>query len=382
MTIPCRRATATQINTVSSATPASRNCVKRHTRAIVRPLSCIFATALLVGCGSDDKPAASNALNFAFIPKTSNNLVFKIGNDGAQFGARDLSHSRGRAVSVEYLASETLDTTIEQALVRKAITDKKDGLLVSCLDDAITAPINEAVAAGIPVITYDSDCPSSQRLGFYSMQSESSGAKAADLLASAMGTGTKAVAILTGRAGADNLERRITGFTNQLTAKYPNISVVTTVHCGETAESCGTVVEDQIISAYPDLDGLFVVGLWGLQAACTCDSTGMSCVCEDSLMPKWKGAAKGKLKTVAYDSLPFEIELVNQGYVSALIGQKYFGWGYDTVNLMFDHLTQGKEVSGFIDSGFDVVCPNNTADMTAKWSAADFRKPLSPECSL
>lgn len=337
---------------------------------------------IVLGCGSDGKSASSKAVNLAFIPKTSNNLVFTLGNDGAQFGGRDLTHSRGREVNVEYLASETLDGNVETELVRKAIAAKKDGLLISCVDDTVTAPINEAVEAGIPVITYDSDCPNSQRLGFYSMQSESSGAKAADLLASAMGTGTKTVAILTGRAGADNLERRVTGFTNELASKYPDVSVVNIVHCGETAESCGTVIEDEIISAYPELDGLFVVGLWGLLAACTCDSTGMSCACDDTLMPKWKSAAKGKLKTVAYDSLPFEIELIKQGFVSALVGQKYFGWGYDTVTLMFEHLVEGKAVSGFIDSGFDVVCPNNTADMTAKWNAADFRTPLSPECNL
>jgi ribose transport system substrate-binding protein len=125
------------------------------------------------------------------------------------------------------------------------------------------------------------------------------------------------------------------------------------------------------------------VGLWGLLAACTCDDDGMSCLCDDTQMPKWKTAARGgKLKTVAYDSLPFEITLMQKGYVSALVGQKYFGWGYDTVTLMVDHLTQGKEVSGFIDSGFDVVCPNNASDMLAKWTAADFRTPLSPECDL
>ena len=73
---------------------------------------------------------------------------------------------------------------------------------------------------------------------------------------------------------------------------------------------------------------------------------------------------------------------MNQGYVSALLGQKYFGWGYETVSLMYDHLTEGREVSAFIDSGFDVVCPNNAADMITKWNSADFRTPLTPECAL
>lgn len=349
-------------------------------RALVCSIFCL-APALLA-CGASDDDESANAINMAFIPKTSNNLVFKLGNDGAQFAARALTHSHDREVNVEYLASAALDPTMEEGFIRQAIAAKKDALLVSCIDDSMTTPINEAVDAGIPVITYDSDCPNSRRLGFYSMQSEDTGAKGADLLAEAMGTGAKSIAILTGRAGADNLERRVAGFMDRLSTNYPEISLATTVNCEETAESCGPALEDQILGQYPDLDGLFVIGLWGLQAACTCSDSGMSCSCEDSQMPRWKAAAKGKLKTVAYDSLPFQITLMNQGYISALLGQKYFGWGYDTVSLMYEHLTSGRGVSTFIDSGFDVVCPNNVTDMSAKWEAADFREPLAPECAL
>lgn len=351
-------------------------------RALLPCLSCLpFALALL-GCGSSDSKTSSDAIELAFIPKTSNNLVFKLGNDGAQFAARSLNHAGGREINVEYLASPTLDPEAEQSLIRRAIAAKKQALLVSCIDDSLTESLDEAADAGIPVITYDSDCPNSQRLGFYGMDNEDTAAQGADLLVSAMGEGKRTVAILTGRAGADNLDRRVSGFVNRLAAAHPDVSVVTTVHCAETAEACGTAVEDEIVSAYPDLDGLFVAGLWGLLPACSCSDTGMACTCSDGQMPNWKHAAKRKLKTVAFDSLPFELTLVSQGYVSALLGQKYFGWGYETVSLMYDHLTTGRTVSAFIDSGVDVVCPNNVANMAAKWDAADFSAPLTPDCSL
>lgn len=351
-------------------------------RSRIHPTAYIPLAMALLGCGETTVEDAPESIKMAFIPKTSNNLVFRMGNDGAQYGARALTHSQGRQIEVEYLASENLDPAVEQELIEQAIASKKDALLVSCVDDSVTASIDEAVAAGIPVITFDSDCPNSRRLGFYSMRSEETGAKGAELLASAMGSGAKTVAILTGRAGADNLERRVAGFTDELASTYPDITVTTTINCMETAETCGAAVEEDIIAQYPDLDGLFVVGLWGLQAACTCSDTGMACTCEETQMPNWKAAAKGKLKTVAYDSLPFEVALVEQGYVSALLGQKYFGWGYDTVSLMFEHLTEGRSIDDFIDSGFDVVCANNAAEMRAKWNAADFSTALTPECDL
>ncbi len=351
-------------------------------RAVCFHISWVVLALLPFGCGSSDREEASNQINLAFIPKTSNNLVFKMGNDGAQYAARALSHEKGVEIEVEYLASAELEPEVEQSYIRQAISAKKDGLIVSCIDDSITETIDEAVDAGIPVITFDSDCPDSKRLGFYSMQSEATGAKGADLLASAMGEGAKTVAILTGREGADNLERRVAGFRDRLTAEYPDISIVATVNCMETAESCGPAVEDEIVAEYPDLDGLFVVGLWGLLGACTCSDSGMTCQCDDSQMPQWKAAARGKLKTVAYDSLPFELMLMEQGYLSALLGQKYFGWGYDSVSIMYDYLTDGRDVDEFLDSGFDVVCPNNVEDMGAKWQAADFTTPLTPACDL
>jgi len=350
-----------------------------HLRTHIPSLLLTFA---LVGCSSGEHDDTADSIQLAFIPKTSSNLVFAIGNDGAQFRARYLAHQEDLDIEVEYLASPELDPASERDLIQQAVEEGKDGLLVSCIDDSISDAIDDAVDAGVPVITFDSDCPDSKRLGFYSMVSQDTGAKGADALASAMGSGPKTVGILTGRAGAENLENRVAGFRDRLAAEYPDVSVVVTANCDETAADCGPAVEDAIIDQYPELDGLFVVGLWGLQAACTCSDTGMTCQCEDSQMPKWKAAAKGKLKTVAYDTLPFELELVNQGYINVLLGQKYFGWGHETVALMVDHLTTGHDVDTFIDSGFDVVCAENSAEMMDKWLAHDFSSALEVECEL
>jgi ribose transport system substrate-binding protein len=349
-------------------------------RSLVSLGSAVFCISLSA-CSGDGEEAV-DAVKLAMVPKTSNNLVFVMGNEGAQIAARDLTASSGSKVEVEYIASVELDSDMEQANIREAIDKGVDGLLVSCLDESINAPIDEAVAAGIPVITFDSDCPDTDRLGFYSMASEETGAKGADLLAAALGSGAKKVAILNGRAGADNLDRRERGFRDQMAAEYPDVEIVMTGNCLETGDSCGEVLEEEIISAHPDLDGLFVVGLWGVLNACTCDSSAMNCSCEDTQLPKWKEAGRSGLKTVSYDTLPFELELMKQGYISALIGQKYFGWGYDTTTMMFDHLKSGRVIEGFIDSGFDVVCPNNVDDMASKWQAKDFRRPLAPACNL
>ncbi len=346
----------------------------------VNQFSALFLLAMVSACGDSGEDDGGETLTFAMVPKTSDNLVFFMGNEGAQLAAEDLSGPK-RQVKVEYLASVELEPEVVTAHIRDAIDMEVDGILVSCIDASTTEPINEAIDAGIPVITFDSDCPDSERLGFYSMHSETTGAKGADLLAEAMGEGSKKVAILNGRAGADNLERRVDGFRDRMEDKYPDVEIVHLANCLETGDTCEPVLEEEIIEAFPDLDGLFVVGLWGIQNACTCDDSAMNCTCEEDQLPKWKAASKAGLKTVAYDTLPFQLELMRQGYFSALLGQKYFGWGYDGVAAMHDYLVLGTGVPDFIDSDFDIVCPNNVDDMASKWKAADFRTPLEP-CEL
>ena len=50
-----------------------------------------------------------------------------------------------------------------------------------------------------------------------------------------------------------------------------------------------------------------------------------------------------------------------------LLGQKYFGWGSETVKLLYD-IKQGKmPAQTIIDSGVDLVTKENVDDYVAKW---------------
>ena len=111
-------------------------------------------------------------------------------------------------------------------------------------------------------------------------------------------------------------------------------------------------------------------------APAPCDDSATQCTCEDTQLPKWKEAAKGKLKTVAYDTLPFELDLLKAGKVHGLVGQKYWGWGYDTVTMLRDRIIDKKQFEAFTDSGIDLVCANNVAQMSALWASNNFTQPL------
>ena len=50
-----------------------------------------------------------------------------------------------------------------------------------------------------------------------------------------------------------------------------------------------------------------------------------------------------------------QLPLLENGTVQGLIGQKYFGWGYDGIGIMYDHVVHGIALPPFIDSGFDLL---------------------------
>ena len=96
-------------------------------------------------------------------------------------------------------------------------------------------------------------------------------------------------------------------------------------------------------------------------------------------MPLWEEAAlNNDLVTVAFDTLPVELELVQDGYLAGLVGQKYWGWGYDTVTMLYEHILLDREFESFTNSGMDIVTPLNVDAMAAAWESNDFTQPLPP----
>jgi ribose transport system substrate-binding protein len=308
-------------------------------------------------------PAEAPAkLTIAWIPKALNNPVFEIGRDGAFKKAEELTASTGAEVEVLYVGSVASDMAEQARVVEDVIAKGVDAIGISCNDPTgCEDPINKAVEAGIPVMTWDSDSPDSQRFTYLGVDNYQGGKAAAELLVNFMGEEGK-VALLTGVPGAFNLEERIRGFQDGV-ADYPGIEVVGTVYCNDDI-NLGVQVVEETMQAHPDLDGWFFVGLWPLFA-------------ERGSMPLWEDAALNQgMVNIVFDTLPVELEFMQDGYVHGLVGQKYWGWGYDTVQMVYDHLVSGKGFDDWTDSGMDIVTECNVDAMADMWATSDFTKDL------
>ena len=334
--------------------------------SIVYRLICLAPVVLLVliACQSPAAPPARKKLTIAWVHKSLGNPVFDLGRRGALEKARELTEQGPIDVEVLTVGPVAADAIEQARIMDDLVVRGVDGIAVSCNEPtACIAPINRAVAAGIPVMTWDSDSPQSQRFTFLSIDNYTSGQTAADLLARAI-DGHGKVALLSGVPGALNLDQRVRGFQDRL-KNYPNMQIVATIASNEDI-NLGVQGVEETMQAHPDLRGWFFVGLWPL-------------VADRGAMPLWEQAARKRtLKSVAFDTLPVELNLLRDGYLDALIGQKYWNWGYESTQMMYDYIVAGKRYPAFIDTGLDIVTPNNVDAMARAWQTNDFSHPLPP----
>lgn len=327
-------------------------------------LVCVLASLLIVaGCGLPTNSTERKKITIAWVSKSLGNPVFELGQRGAMQRAQELSAEGPIAVELLAVGPASADAMEQARIMDDLIARGVDGIAVSCNDPtACAAPIDRAVATGIPVMTWDSDSPESQRFSFLSIDNYASGRTAADQLAAAIG-GQGKVAIITGVPGALNLQQRVEGFNDRLAEAYPDMQVVRVFASNEDI-NLGVQGVEETMQAHPDLRGWFFAGLWPLFA-------------DRGSMPLWEAAARnGTVKTVAFDSLPFELDLLRDGYLQTLIGQKYWRWGSDSVQMVYDYVVLGKRYPAFIDTGVDIVTQQNVDAMAEAWKTNDFSKPL------
>src|SRR5438045_3443973 len=144
-------------------------------------LSCALAVSV-VACGKSDTatqqqapaangaPAAGNkgAIKIAVIAKSSTNPVFLSARTGAEAAAKEITQQTGVPVEIAWLTPPAEDGQVQAQRIAQAVNEGATAILISCSDAGkVTGAINDAVARGVPVMTFDSDAPQSKRFAFY-----------------------------------------------------------------------------------------------------------------------------------------------------------------------------------------------------------------------
>ena len=275
-----------------------------------------------------DAAAPAKRIRIAMIAKSSTNPVFLSARAGAEAAARDQSAKLGFPVQVVWMTPPREEAQVQAQRIAQAVKEGMDAVLVSCSDDAVLTPaIDAAVGKGVPVMTFDSDAPRSQRFAYFGVDDRRFGATVMAELAKLIG-GHGKVAILAGNHSAPNLRRRAEGAREE--AARQHIDVVGTYYHPETPDDAVAEVL-RVTSAYPELRGWAMIGGWAL--------FGKTLLDEPAIKP---------LKIVAVDGLPPELRYVEKNVVPVLIAQPTFLWGNVGVTKILDRIQYHKDVPAVI----------------------------------
>ena len=131
-------------------------------------------------------------------------------------------------VTVKVAGPDSYDAQAELQELNQAIAAKPSGILISVADEALLKPgIDAAIAAGIPVITMDSDAPSSHRLFFIGTNNLAAGHLGAERIVGKLGG--KGNVVFYSMPGQPNLDERLKGYKDVF-ALHPDIKIVDVVN--------------------------------------------------------------------------------------------------------------------------------------------------------
>jgi len=244
-----------------------------------------------------------------------------------------LAAGKELGIDVQFVGPIGIKVDEEVAFIENAITKKVSGLAVSNVNgEALNPMIDKAMAAGIPVVTFNSEAAGSKRMGFFGQDLVQSGRVEADILKEYMGAKGK-ILIITGEAAASWSQDREKGAREGI-AKYPNITIINTVSTGWEEQAQYAAIENAI-RANPDLTGILTLD------AATTPATGRA------LMRLNK---TGSIKHVGFDLVPETLDNIKAGATNASLSQDPYKQGYLPVKALYDFIVNKKPVKS-VDTG-------------------------------
>jgi ribose transport system substrate-binding protein len=255
-------------------------------------------------------------------------------------GFQDAARKYG--VRVELRAAKAMEVSQQVEILESLIARRVDGIALSALDDqGLVAAVDEAVRAGIKVITFDAPAPSSKALTYIGTMNEAAGYAAAEQLVKLM-NGEGEVAVLQGGLGAPNLNDRFKGFERLLKEKAPNVRIV--AREDEQGKMDLTVNKTEaLLQAHPNLKAIF-----GMSAeACPGAAAAL----------KQQGKAGGIL-LAGFDDLPDTLAAIKSGVVSFCIAQRTYKMGWLSIEKLLEAM-ENKPLPKEIDTGVVIITRAN-----------------------
>ncbi|UOQ86995.1 autoinducer 2 ABC transporter substrate-binding protein [Gracilibacillus salinarum] len=232
-------------------------------KKLVTCLTLLFVL-VLAACGSNDEAQGSaegemevnEEMNSFFInPKSIGPAYFTAAEQGAEQAAEDLG------VQVIFNAPTETSSSDQINMIQDMMVREVDGIGISPNDgEAVVPVISDAIEQDIPVVTWDSDAPNSERAFYVTPSTDSDlGEAFAEEIAQQM-EGEGQVAFMVAGLGSTNQIDRVDAAEAYLEENYPEIEIVTVVASDDDQQKSYDNAQN-LLNTYPDLAG--IVGFAG-----------------------------------------------------------------------------------------------------------------------
>nr|WP_209847246.1 substrate-binding domain-containing protein [Paenibacillus sediminis] len=226
-------------------------------------------------------------------------------------------------------------------MMGESIKQRPDAIILSASDYMALAQVtDEAAYYNVPVLSMDAEVASAKVETYIGANNYEAGQKAAERMIELTGTDSQ-IAIVNFVKGARNADQREEGLLDYV-ARYPGIKVVDIRYSDSDQRIASQLTKDILIS-HPDIDGIIALNAEA--------SVGVG----REVKNMGKG---GKVKVIAFDNPPENMDLLQEGVVQALVVQNPFNNGYLAVQLAVE-ASEGKHIPDRVDTGIKLIDLDN-----------------------
>lgn len=288
--------------------------------------------------------ASDQELTIAFVPRSLGNPIFLDAFEEAQKKAYELG------VNLEWVAPFDFDQTAQVEIMENLIRRQVDGIIASVNDEeSVRDVIQLALDNGIPVATFDADCPSSGRLFHIGIDNYKAGVAIGNALVDVLqeqqlDRQVLDIAIMTGVREALNLEKRIEGFLDA-TSEDIQLNVKDILENHDIVEKAIILLEDYV-REHPDIDIIYFVGGWPFYVPA-------------EALPNFQRWAEQGGIAVGIDLFYDALLLQKEGLIQYLIGQDMGSMGSGGLELMVNYIRHGDVPPEFVETGLEHANASN-----------------------
>jgi ribose transport system substrate-binding protein len=306
-------------------------------------LSIIVVLFLLIAfsitaCNKSAENKPSGQKKIAVIPKGVSHFFWQSVKAGADAAGKDL----GVEIIWKGPAMET-DISGQINIVEDMINRRVDGIVLAPSHGDSLVPITErAQRENIPVTIFDSGISTDQYVSYVATDNRQGGVVAARRMGEKLG-GKGKVAILGVKKGSVSTDEREDGFRQTILKEFPGINLIPIIFYGESVATKSLSVAEDILTANPDLAGLFASNETSTVGA-------VNAIRQRNLA--------GKVTLVGFDASPDLVRSIQEGGIDSLVLQDPLKMGYEGVKTILDKLA-GKTPERRIDTGVKLLTKDN-----------------------